>query len=139
KAVVAICWHWNPLVPLAGGIQSVIRDIIRYAPSDFEFVLFSICDTPQKLHKNLQIMVAGRECTVIPVLVTNDSLFHWIPLRVRYAFAIRKYLALNGLSRCAWHLHGIESWWILRKYLPRRSSILFLHSSPSNKWRPNSG
>ncbi|NKB37208.1 MAG: glycosyltransferase [Gammaproteobacteria bacterium] len=135
---VAVFWHWDPYKNYPGGIGRFIEDIISNAPSNFEFTIFAMSNSPERFKQTANLDVNGKNCKI--VFLNKKKVFRnkVIPLRLIYTFLTWRFFKKNNMKGFVFHFHGIEP--LLS--LPRKSknkNILFLHSSPSRRWKMNSG
>ncbi len=106
KPVLTIFYQFNPWSPTIGGIQTVIRSFIKYAPSEFEVRLVGIEDDPYlPIGSWREAELAGRALHFLPLIrVRNDNFRSLVPTTVKYTAAL--------LGRCFasdfMHFHRLE-------------------------------
>jgi len=90
KPVLTIFYQFNPWIPTIGGIQTIIRTFIKYAPCEFEVRLVGTEED-----KNLPIgnwreaELAGREIKFQALLkLQNDNFSGRIPTTLKYSAAL---------------------------------------------------
>lgn len=130
---VIICWHWDPLSPRPGGIDTFIADFVKYAPAYFKFTLFIMTARKEGKFKLSRLQIGGKECNIIPVVVWQPGLKSSIPLRLKYAIGIYRYSRKNKLSANIIHYHGFEPWLGMRSKV-LNEHILFFHQDPLYRW-----
>ncbi|NMG08959.1 glycosyltransferase family 4 protein [Brasilonema sp. UFV-L1] len=106
KPVLTIFYQFNPWNATIGGIQTLIKTFIKYAPSEFEVRLVGTCvDSKKPVGEWQQAEFAGREISFLPLLtLQNDNVRSLIPTTLKYTAAL--------LGRCFasdfMHFHRIE-------------------------------
>jgi len=137
KIKVLICWHWDPLASYPGGIGRVIEDMIHYAPDNFEFTIFT--NTSKKIEKNkiIKHVIRDKKCILIPVMTGKRLQKFFIPLRLKYMYAIKNFIKKNPINNYVIHFHGIEPWFGLPKD-SKNKKVLFIHKNPSYRWEEKS-
>ncbi|HEY9675749.1 MAG TPA: glycosyltransferase family 4 protein [Waterburya sp.] len=106
KPVLTIFYQFNPWHTSIGGIQTIIRSFVKYAPSEFEVRLVGTENEPsQALGVWRDAEVAGKAIRFMPVLrLENDDLRKLIPTTIKYTAGL--------FGRCLgsdfMHFHRLE-------------------------------
>lgn len=90
KPVLTIFYQFNPLNPSIGGIQTCIRYIIKYLPSEFELRLVGVGnDRSMPVGEWQKAKLYDREFLFMPALhLENDNVRGLIPTTVKYTMAL---------------------------------------------------
>ncbi len=90
KPVLTIFYQFNPLNPSIGGIQTCIRYIIKYLPSEFELRLVGVGnDRSIPVGEWQEAKLHNREFLFMPALyLENDNVRGLIPTTVKYTMAL---------------------------------------------------
>ncbi|MGF1539588.1 MAG: glycosyltransferase family 4 protein [Pleurocapsa sp.] len=90
KPVLTIFYQFNPLNPSIGGIQTCIKYIIKYLPSEFELRLVGTGNDPNiSTGQWHEAELYGRKFLFMPALyLENDNIRGLIPTTVKYTMAI---------------------------------------------------
>jgi len=124
KPTLTIFYQFDPWRTSIGGIQTVIRSFIKYAPSQFEVRLVGTVDEPHLLTGSWQeAELAGRLIHFMPLLtLQNDNFRSLIPSTVKYTIAL--------LGRCFasdfMHFHRLEPTLATRHWPGEKT--LFIHN-----------
>jgi len=134
---VTIVYQADPLGKIAGGIDSFIRGILRWAPEDIDFSLIGVTTDPElrPVGKWTYCSVGGKEYRFFPVLnYSNPSKRGMVPLVVRFIAGILRYQPhhLGDIIE----FHRIEPS-VIFYYDPRPKTIVF-HSSVFDLYYRNS-
>jgi glycosyltransferase involved in cell wall biosynthesis len=106
KPILTIFYQFNPWHTSIGGIQTVIRTFIKYAPSEFEVRLVGTQSDPsQPLGVWQETELAGKEICFMPLFrLQNDNVRRLVPTTIKYTAAL--------LGRCLasdfMHFHRLE-------------------------------
>lgn len=124
KPRLTIFYQFNPWNATIGGIQTLIKIFIKYAPSEFEVRLVGTGDDPsQPVGKWLQAEFAGKEISFLPLLnLRNDNHRNLIPTSVKYTAAL---MGRNFASDFM-HFHRLEPTLVTRHW--QGEKILFIHN-----------
>ena len=105
KPVLTIFYQFNPWNSSIGGIQTMIRSFIKYAPSKFEIRMVGICEAAAGVGKWQELEYAGTKVKFLPVIaVDNDDVRKLVPTTLKYTSALRK----HNLSSDFMHFHRLE-------------------------------
>lgn len=132
KPVLTIFYQFNPWSPTIGGIQTIIRTFIKYAPSEFEVRLVGTEDEPQLPIGNWRSgELAGRAIQFLALLrLKNDNFSSLIPTTVKYSAAL--------MGRCFasdfMHFHRIEPTFATRHWPGDKT--LFVHNDIQKQMDP---
>lgn len=106
KPILTIFYQFDPWRSSIGGIQTVIRSFVKYAPSEFEVRLVGTLDDPHLPTGVWQeAELAGRAVHFMPLLtLQNDNFRSLVPSTLKYTIAL--------LGRCFasdfMHFHRLE-------------------------------
>jgi glycosyltransferase involved in cell wall biosynthesis len=122
KPVLTIFYQFNPWHSTIGGIQTLIRNFIKYAPDEFEVKLVGtgVHDVTLKWQK---AEFAGREINFLPLLnLHNDNIRSLIPTTVKYTAALMKCNFASDFM----HFHRLEPTFASRNWEGEKT--LFVHN-----------
>ena len=124
KPTLTIFYQFNPWNPTIGGIQTLIKIFIKYAPSEFEVRLVGTGDDPsQPVGKWVQTELAGKEISFLPLFnLQNDNHRNLIPTSVKYTAAL---IGRNFASDFM-HFHRLEPTLFTRHW--QGEKMLFIHN-----------
>ena len=124
RPVLTIFYQFNPSGISIGGIQTVIRTFIKYAPSEFDIRLVGTENDPSKpigVWRDAQ--VAGREIRFMPLFfIENDNFKKLVPTTIKYTAA----LLGRNLSSDFMHFHRLEPTLATLKWAGEKT--LFIHN-----------
>lgn len=123
KPVLIIFYQFNPWNTTIGGIQTIIKSFIKYAPSEFDVRLVGTGDVNSVVGKWQEAEYANRVIQFMPILILkNDNVRNLIPTTIKYT------LALLGKSFTAdfMHFHRLEPTIAARKWSGEKT--LFIHN-----------
>lgn len=106
KPILTIFYQFDPWRVSIGGIQTVIRSFVKYAPSEFKVRLVGTVDDPHwPIGAWQEAELAGRAIHFMPLLTLRDDNFsNLVPSTVKYTIAL--------LGRCFasdfMHFHRLE-------------------------------
>lgn len=106
KPVLTIFYQFNPWISTIGGIQTVIKTFIKYAPSEFDVRLVGCSDNAsQPIGRWQEAEFAGRAINFLPLFaLENDNIRGLIPTTVKYTAALLgRYFASDFM-----HFHRLE-------------------------------
>lgn len=124
KPVLTIFYQFNPWKPTIGGIQTLIGNFIKYAPSEFEVRLVGCGASVSQTKKGwFSAEFAGKEISFLPLFtLENDNVRGLIPTTVKYSAAL--------LGRCYasdfMHFHRLEPTIATRNWCGDKT--LFIHN-----------
>ncbi|WP_041740222.1 glycosyltransferase family 4 protein [Calothrix sp. PCC 6303] len=122
KPVLTIFYQFNPWHSTIGGIQTLIRNFIKYAPDEFEVRLVGtgVDDVPLKWQK---AELSGREINFLPLInLQNDNIRGLIPTTVKYTAALMKCNFASDFM----HFHRLEPTFASRSWQGEKT--LFVHN-----------
>lgn len=103
--VLTIFYQFNPWHSSIGGIQTVIRNFVKYAPSEFEVRLVGTGDGTQALGKWHEGELAGKVIKFMPLFdLKDDNVRKLIPTTIKYGAA----LLGRSFSSDFIHFHRLE-------------------------------
>jgi hypothetical protein len=105
KPVLTIFYQLNPWNSTIGGIQTVIRTFIKYAPSEFDVRLVGCSDKTQPIGRCHRAEFGSKPINFLALFaLENDNLRGLIPTTVRYSAALLgRYFAFYFM-----HFHRLE-------------------------------
>lgn len=103
---LTIFYQFNPWNSTIGGIQTVIRSFIKYAPEDFNLQLVGTGDAREmKIGQWHDEMFAGKKLRFLPVLdLPQDNVRGRIPTTVKYTAALMSHRIESDFM----HFHRLE-------------------------------
>jgi glycosyltransferase involved in cell wall biosynthesis len=105
KPVLTIFYQFNPWHSSIGGIQTIIRSFIKYAPDNFDIRLVGTGDLKCKLGVWQKTEFAGKKLEFMPILaMENDDIRTLIPTTIKYTLA----LIGKDFSSDFIHFHRLE-------------------------------
>lgn len=124
RPVLTIFYQFDPWQSTIGGIQTLIRYYIKYAPPTFDLRLVGIGTNPkQRSGQWHDLELAGRPVQFMPLFhVADDNVRKVIPTSVRYTLALRgKQLASDFM-----HFHRLEPSLMTKRWPGEKT--LFIHN-----------
>lgn len=124
KPVLTIFYQFNPWRTSIGGIQTVIRSFVKYAPNEFEVRLVGTQDDPHlPIGVWQEAELAGRAIHFLPLLnLQKDNFSKLVPSTIKYTAAL--------LGRCFasdfMHFHRLEPTLATRHWTGDKT--LFIHN-----------
>lgn len=89
KPVITIFYQFNPWQSSIGGIQTVIRNFVKYAPNEFEVQLVGTGDGTQPLGEWQDAELAGKAIRFMPLFnLKDDNVRKLIPTTIKYTAAL---------------------------------------------------
>lgn len=124
KPVLTIFYQFNPWQASIGGIQTIIRSFVKYAPDEFEVRLVGIGSEPtQPLGSWVDGELAGRAIRFMPLFtLKDDNVRQLIPTTIKYTAAL---LGRHFESDFI-HFHRIEPTLAALKWTGEKT--LFVHN-----------
>ncbi|MBD1924612.1 glycosyltransferase family 4 protein [Microcoleus sp. FACHB-831] len=106
KPVLTIFYQFNPWRSSIGGIQTVIRTFVKYAPDEFELRLVGTGNDPQMpIGAWQEAEFAGRAIRFMPLFVLeNDNVRRLVPTTLKYTAS----LLGRSLASDFMHFHRLE-------------------------------
>ncbi|MEL7493941.1 MAG: glycosyltransferase [Cyanobacteria bacterium J06554_11] len=106
---LSIFFQLDPFNPTIGGIQTCIKYVLKYAPSEFRIQLIGITQSQAAVGQWQTAKLHGREFDFLPLLhVADDNIRGLIPTTLKYALALRKYLQRQPIESEFYQFHRIE-------------------------------
>lgn len=135
QPILTIFYQFNPWSPTIGGIQTIIRTFIKYAPSEFELRLVGTEEDPYlPIGKWREAELAGKALHFMPVIrLQKDNFSNLIPTTVKYTTAL---LGHNFASDFM-HFHRLEPTLATRHW--RGDKTLFVHNDIQQQIEAKSG
>ncbi len=124
KPILTIFYQFNPWQSTIGGIQTLIRYYIKYAPPEFEIRLVGTgADSRQALGQWHDGELEGRSLQFMPLFhLQNDNVRKQVPTSVRYTWALRG----KNLASDFMHFHRLEPTLMTRHWPGAKT--LFIHN-----------
>ena len=103
---LTIFYQFNPWNSTIGGIQTIIRSFIKYAPEDFNLQLVGAGDAKEmKIGQWHDEMFAGKKLRFLPVLdLPEDNVRGRIPTTIKYTAALMSHRIESDFM----HFHRLE-------------------------------
>lgn len=130
---VAVYQPSDPAGHIPGGIDSFLRDLIRFAPADFRFRIIGITTDPvqRPVGRWSTCEIGGRSFDFYPVLHERHAERQArIPLSLRYVIAARWHWATIGQVGDVIDTHRVEP--LLMLAGRRQPKHLYVHTDPRN-------
>ncbi len=124
KPVLTMFYQFNPWRSSIGGIQTIIRSFVKYAPDDFEirFVGTGADSSETPLHWR-SCEYAGKTIQFMPLFTLQDDNYRKrVPISVSYTAALLR----TRLESDFMHFHRIEPTLATRSW--RGEKTLFIHN-----------
>lgn len=140
KPVLTIFFQFNPWRTSLGGIQTIVRSFIKYAPETFEIRLVGTGDedTPARLGWQTKEL-EGRQLQFLPLFdLPEDNHRKRLPTTVQYTAALLKRSLLK--QDCAsdfMHFHRIEPTMVSLPWAGEKT--FFLHNDIQQHMAPSTG
>jgi glycosyltransferase involved in cell wall biosynthesis len=124
RPVLTIFYQFNPWQSTIGGIQTLIRYYIKYAPPEFDLRLVGTgTDSQQPLDRWQKMELEGRPLQFMPLFyVGDDNVRKVVPTSVRYTLALRR----KQLASDFMHFHRLEPSLMTRRWPGDKT--LFIHN-----------
>jgi glycosyltransferase involved in cell wall biosynthesis len=124
KPILTIFYQFNPWQSTIGGIQTLIRYYIKYAPPEFDLRLVGTgVDGTQELGRWHEGELEGRSIQFMPLFNTSDDdVRQIVPTSVRYTLALRG----KNLASDFMHFHRLEPTLMTRRWSGEKT--LFIHN-----------
>jgi glycosyltransferase involved in cell wall biosynthesis len=124
KPILTIFYQFNPWQSTIGGIQTLIRYYIKYAPPEFDIRLVGTgVDRNQALGRWHDSELEGRSLQFMPLFnVQDDDVRKIVPTSVRYTLALRG----KNLTSDFMHFHRLEPTLMTRRWPGEKT--LFIHN-----------
>jgi glycosyltransferase involved in cell wall biosynthesis len=124
KPILTIFYQFNPWQSTIGGIQTLIRYYIKYAPLEFDLRLVGTgVDGKQALGRWHEGELEGRSLQFMPLFnIRDDNVRQIVPTSLRYTLALRG----KNLASDFMHFHRLEPTFMTRRWLGEKS--LFIHN-----------
>jgi glycosyltransferase involved in cell wall biosynthesis len=135
KPVLTIFYQFNPWDSTIGGIQTLIRYYIKYAPPEFEVRLVGTGDDPRQPQGEwYQRELEGRALQFMPLFpLQDDNTRKFIPTSVRYTLALKG----KNLASDFMHFHRLEPTLMTRNWYGNKT--LFIHNDIHQQIKSTAG
>ena len=135
KPVLTIFYQFDPWQSSIGGIQTVARNFIKFAPDDIALRLVGIestADGPVGRWQRREL--GGRTVDFLPLFRrVDDDRRHWIPTSLRYALGLRRSSLTPKLASDFMHFHRLEASLLTRLWPGHKT--LFVHNDIHQQMR----
>jgi glycosyltransferase involved in cell wall biosynthesis len=102
----------DPVGPIPGGIDTVIRGVLKHAPPDLDYTLFGATSdlAARPVGHEISVRIGDRSARFIPVVAADPSARRGLlPLSVRFMWGLRRYLRSGRLRQIdIFDFHRIE-------------------------------
>jgi glycosyltransferase involved in cell wall biosynthesis len=124
KPILTIFYQFNPWKSTIGGIQTLIRYYIKYAPPEFDIRLVGTgIGGNQELGRWHEAELEGRSLQFMPLFnVQDDDVRQLVPTSVQYTLALRG----KNLASDFMHFHRLEPTLMTRRWPGHKT--LFIHN-----------
>ena len=135
KPILTIFYQFNPWQSSIGGIQTVIKNFVKYAPDEFEVRLVGTGNDPGKpVGKWQEAELAGKAIKFMPVFnLENDNVRKLIPTTIKYTAALMG----RQLASDFMHFHRLEPTAAALNWSGEKS--LFIHNDIQQQISSQSG
>lgn len=132
KPVLTIFYQFNPWSPTIGGIQTIIRTFIKYAPSEFKVRLVGTEDDSYLSVGNWrEAELAGKEIQFLALIrLQNDNFSSLIPTTIKYGAA----LIGRDFASDFMHFHRLEPTLATRRWSGDKT--FFVHNDIQKQMDP---
>ncbi|MUG99145.1 glycosyltransferase [Scytonema sp. UIC 10036] len=124
KPVLTIFYQFNPWHSTIGGIQTLIKIFLKYAPNEFEVRLVGTEYKPNQTIGKWQVVeFAGKKIKFLPLFtLENDNVRSLVPTTIKYTANLFKYCCESDFM----HFHRLEP--TLASFYWRGEKTLFIHN-----------
>jgi glycosyltransferase involved in cell wall biosynthesis len=125
KPVLTIFYQFDPWNPTIGGIQTVIRNFIKFSPDQFDIQVVGNYEgnSEQPIGQWQDREVYGRSLRFLPVLsLPNDNVRGRVPTTLKYTLALLKHSIVSDFM----HFHRLEP--SLASILWKGEKAFFIHN-----------
>jgi glycosyltransferase involved in cell wall biosynthesis len=123
----------DPVGHIPGGIESVIRGILKFAPADLKYTLFGATSdlTARPLGRSVPMPFAGENVGFVPIVSADASAVRGkMPLTLRYLFSLRRLFGTEQIQQLsALDFHRVEPLALFTK--DRRPKNVMIHQDMS--------
>ncbi|MEL6248451.1 MAG: glycosyltransferase [Cyanobacteria bacterium J06627_15] len=128
QPVLTIFYQFNPWCSSIGGIQTVVRNFIKFAPPSFDVRLVGTGTRQMPAGRWYQQTIDGRELLFFPLFnLENDDIRRWLPTSVKYTLS----LLLKNFESDFIHFHRLEPALAALNWSGHKS--LFIHNDIRTK------
>lgn len=117
----------DPAGHIPGGIETVIRSILKWSPADLDYTLFGASSDLRErpLGREIELAVGNRHARFVPIVSADpSSTRRTMPLSVRFMYALQRYKRTPNLQRLeVLDFHRIEPM-ILFRSDPRPKNVM---------------
>ena len=100
RSRIGIFYPADPVGHIPGGIDTIIRGILKWAPTDLEYTLYGATSdlVARPVNKEISVPMGKRAISYEPLVAADPSSTRGvIPLTVRFMWALRRYLRQGHL------------------------------------------
>lgn len=118
----------DPLGIIPGGVETCIRSVLKWAPTDLDYTLFGATSDPRARPVGREIVArfGTRHARYLPIVTADPTATRQaIPLSIRYQFALQRYVRRGALRDIdVLDFHRIEPTALFRTD-PRPKYVMF--------------
>lgn len=118
----------DPVGHIPGGIETIIRGVLKWAPPDLDYTLFGATSdvAARPIDQGISITLGSRVARFVPVVSADPSAKRGaLPLSVRYTWALQRYLRSGRFRQIdIFDFHRIEPVVLFRND-PRPKNVMF--------------
>ncbi|MDJ0731128.1 MAG: glycosyltransferase family 4 protein [Crocosphaera sp.] len=123
KPSLTICYQFNPWNSSIGGIQTIIRSFLKYAPEAFEVKLIGTGNEREKIGRWEEKEFVGKIIKFMPLFyLPNDDVRGLIPTSIKYTTALWGKIFTSDF----FHFHRLEPTLMTKNWQGEKT--LFLHN-----------
>ena len=134
KPILTIFYQFNPWQSSIGGIQTVIRSFLKYAPDEFEVRLVGTGKPGSSLGRWQEAEYAGKTIQFMPLIsLASDDARSFIPTTVKYTAALfNRHFASDFI-----HFHRLEPTFVTLNWSGDKT--LFIHNDIQQQMNSTNG
>ncbi|MGK7939183.1 MAG: glycosyltransferase family 4 protein [Crocosphaera sp.] len=132
KPSLTICYQFNPWNSSIGGIQTIIRSFLKYAPDQFEIRLIGTGSKPEEIGKWQAREFSGNLIKFMPLFyLPNDDIRGLIPTTIKYTAALWR----KKITSDFFHFHRLEPTLMTKQWKGEKTLFIHndIHQQMSNK------
>ena len=123
KPSLTICYQFNPWNTSIGGIQTIIRSFLKYAPDNFQVRLIGTGNSPKEIGQWQDKEFSGKIIKFMPLFyLPNDDIRGLIPTTIKYTAALWNKTVTSDF----FHFHRLEPTLMTQNWQGEKT--LFLHN-----------
>lgn len=126
---IGIFYHADPVGHIPGGIDTVIRGVLKWAPDDLEYTLYGATSDPvnRPIGRTIEVVIGDRPARFVPLVAADPTARRKrIPLTLQFMLALRRYQRDGSLSHLdVLDFHRIEALALFKR--DRRPKNVMIH------------